>query len=139
MQTKTCNKCGEEKDLSSFHPNKSCSFGVVGTCRVCTNKRVEVWGRKNRKRLNETANARNIRRKREAVNHFGDRCHDCGGSYQDFQYDFHHLDPTKKDVNPSKALANNNWAELEKCVMVCANCHRARHHFMRVANKVKEI
>lgn len=30
-----CNKCGSEKELSEFHKNKTCRFGVIKTCKQC--------------------------------------------------------------------------------------------------------
>ena len=54
------------------------------------------------------------------VDHFGDRCHDCGNTYPQCVYEFHHLDPNEKDVNPSKALSwseDRMWKELNKCIM----------------------
>lgn len=45
--------------------------------------------------------------------------------------DFHHMDPALKDVNVSVALAH--WsierleAEIQKCVVICSNCHRKLH------------
>jgi len=46
--------------------------------------------------------------------------------------DFHHRDPTKKEITISKAI-DAGWSrerilkELEKCDVVCANCHRKIH------------
>jgi hypothetical protein len=33
--TKICNKCGIEKPLDRFSPNKECRLGVEGTCKDC--------------------------------------------------------------------------------------------------------
>jgi len=44
-------------------------------------------------------------------------------------YDFHHPDPLEKDFTISKKMTS--WEkikpELDKCVLVCANCHRLIH------------
>ena len=44
--------------------------------------------------------------------------------------DFHHVNPSEKsfDVNPrnSKSIANLQ-KEIDKCVCLCANCHRKVH------------
>ena len=47
--------------------------------------------------------------------------------------DFHHRDPTQKDANVSKILADTFskkkiLAEIDKCDVLCANCHRKLHH-----------
>lgn len=45
--------------------------------------------------------------------------------------EFHHIDPTHKDMNISTSLndvgVETLTAELMKCVVVCANCHRKIH------------
>jgi len=46
--------------------------------------------------------------------------------------EFHHRDPTTKDVNLSEAYTRGwGWErimkEVEKCDVLCANCHRKEH------------
>lgn len=128
---KKCNICQEVKAISEYHPNKDCSQGVVGTCKICYKVRITKWYSDNRRRRQDYANQKNRSRKKEVVDYFGDKCHDCEQTYPQYVYQFHHLDPTQKDVNPSKALTmlpEKMWAELNKCVMLCANCHMIRHH-----------
>lgn len=46
--------------------------------------------------------------------------------------DFHHLDPSQKDITVSRTVANK-WSterlqtEVDKCVIICSNCHRKVH------------
>lgn len=104
-------------------------MGVVGTCRDCTHKRTGKWYKDNRADRQQAANSRNQKRKRDVVDHFGDKCLDCNQTYPQYVYQFHHLDPNEKDVNPSYALTRRPtemWNELSKCVMLCANCHMIR-------------
>lgn len=64
------------------------------------------------------------------IEHFGNRCHDCDRKYEMCQYDFHHLDPKEKEVNVSTLFSKsreNQKKELDKCILLCANCHRLRH------------
>jgi 5-methylcytosine-specific restriction endonuclease McrA len=37
--------------------------------------------------------------------------------------DFHHLDPTGKDLSVGNAISS----EIAKCVLLCSNCHRKLH------------
>lgn len=134
---KSCNICNELKSISEYHPNKSCKQGVVGTCKSCYKQRITKWYSENRKSRQQYANDKNQLRKREVVKHFGDKCRDCNMSFPDCVYQFHHLDPSQKDVNPSKALtwkAERMWVELNKCVMLCANCHLIRHYGKEAVN-----
>lgn len=53
--------------------------------------------------------------------------------------EFHHVDPTQKDVTVSIAIAH--WSleriqeEIKKCVVLCSNCHRKWHWDERRANR----
>lgn len=137
MQEKQCTICKEFKPLTDYHPNKSCKYGVVGTCKVCYKIRITKWYSDNRSDRQEKANLRNRSRKQEAVDYFGNQCLDCKQSYPNYVYQFHHLDPTQKDVNPSYAFNSPTkmWEELSKCVMLCANCHMIRHHGKEAVNE----
>ena len=126
---KICNVCGEIKLLSAFHPNKRCSGGVTGTCRDCECASRKAWYARYRDKQQALENARNHARKVEIVKQFGGKCHDCSGVFPVCAYDFHHLDPTKKDIGISNILRNKKKmaVELEKCILLCSNCHRIRH------------
>lgn len=53
----------------------------------------------------------------------------CGEDHQAC-IEFHHLNPAKKRFNISMAVISGRYSkgiilkELEKCIPVCANCHR---------------
>jgi hypothetical protein len=58
-------------------------------------------------------------------------CADCGGVFSPWVMDFDHRDPTKKSFNVMSGRAmlmsrSRLMAEIEKCDIVCANCHAAR-------------
>jgi hypothetical protein len=64
-------------------------------------------------------------------------CMDCGGTFPDYCMDFHHLDEdTKHEAIGRKSFIETMKKcsikkideEIAKCVLVCANCHRIRHH-----------
>jgi len=55
----------------------------------------------------------------------------CGyGRYQG-ALEFHHLDTSKKDFGLSTKGLTRSWEktkrELEKCILVCSNCHKEIH------------
>ena len=64
--------------------------------------------------------------KQMAIEYKGGKCIICGYSRCANALDFHHLDPTEKDFSiGGKTIAWEKLkAELDKCVLVCANCHR---------------
>ena len=57
-------------------------------------------------------------------------CADCGAFDERFM-EWHHLDPSVKDGHVSKLMRDKGYPaalkEIEKCVCLCANCHRIRH------------
>ena len=71
------------------------------------------------------------RKKQHAVNVFGGKCCICGYDKCIEALDFHHLNKAEKEEQPSKIILR--WAfekakkELDKCILVCANCHREIH------------
>jgi len=58
-------------------------------------------------------------------------CADCGGRFQTCSMDFDHRDGCTKEYNIGTMFAHHYSRtliekELEKCDLVCANCHRVR-------------
>lgn len=60
-------------------------------------------------------------------------CSKCGDS-RFYLLEFHHIDPSKKDYsisdNPNAKL-ETILTEIEKCIPLCANCHREFHYLNR--------
>lgn len=69
-------------------------------------------------------------KKERAYLEFGSSCVLCGYSKCKRALEWHHLDPSTKEVNPTKVFSRK-WEriveELSKCVLLCANCHREVH------------
>ena len=57
-------------------------------------------------------------------------CMDCKGSFQPCQMDFDHRDPSTKIKSVAQMIQQGSFervkAEITKCDLVCANCHRLR-------------
>jgi DNA-binding Lrp family transcriptional regulator len=71
------------------------------------------------------------RRKIEVIEKLGSICFDCKNSYPESVYEFHHLDPNLKtmDWKTMRTVSTKKLnEELDKCILLCANCHRIRHH-----------
>ena len=61
-------------------------------------------------------------------------CHDCGQTFPAYVMEFDHARGTKVD-NVARMVASSLArlrAELAKCDVVCANCHRVRTHQRRM-------
>ncbi len=63
-----------------------------------------------------------------AIEYKGGKCQICGYSKYQGAFDLHHLDPKQKDFGIGDKDYTRSWekvrAELDKCILVCANCHR---------------
>lgn len=149
--TQLCTTCTEEKSLHEFSLRSTVTGQRHRICRAChakvrkihygNNKQaylsnVKKWNGANvsKRKLIALASAKKTARqtKQRAVEYKGNCCSDCGGVFPLCCYDFHHLDPKGKDMHLAKALSARGFeyckAELDKCVLLCSNCHRIRHY-----------
>ena len=73
---------------------------------------------------------RRIKVKKMAIEYKGGKCQICGYNRCIAAFDFHHLDRSQKDINISSGNTIA-WTklkiELDKCILLCANCHREKH------------
>lgn len=84
--------------------------------------------------------------KESLVMAFGNHCCICHQQYIVSIYEFHHINPELKQFNLSDQSTHKIAAyseEAQKCVMVCANCHRiverAGYDFVLKSNFDKDI
>ena len=127
---KRCSMCGETKSLDDFHRNTTRADGRQTVCKPCNIERNKRWYREHPEaRLRMDHHARSRRRRAHAMvlayllQH---PCVDCGEA-DPVVLEFDHLRDKTKNVS---ALLNSTLAkirrEIEKCEVVCANCHRRR-------------
>lgn len=80
------------------------------------------------RRARRERHVRRIRAKLDALK--ANPCVDCGVSYPPYVMDFDHRDPTLKLKSVGAMALSASWkaieAEIAKCDLVCANCHRER-------------
>ena len=64
------------------------------------------------------------------VNLRGGKCEKCGYCKNLAALGFHHKDPSKKEFRISRTLWKREkiLKELEKCDLLCHNCHAEEHH-----------
>ena len=107
---KKCTKCNVSKPVEQFYKKGKYRHSWCSSC------------------FNTHMIAKWKQRKIDAIAYLGGCCLDCKNSFHPNVYDFHHL--KDKDAQWNK-LRMRSWAaikyELDKCVLLCANCHRLRH------------
>lgn len=117
MDTKVCSKCGIEKSITEYHKNGFDRLGnqkYRGYCKTCANKREteRYWEKRNYVDLQRT------------------QCAKCGDD-RSYVLDFHHKNAEEKDFTIGKMKKGSLeiiQSEIDKCVCLCANCHREFHH-----------
>lgn len=66
-----------------------------------------------------------------AIEYKGGKCIICGYNKYQGALDFHHLDVNTKSFDLSTKGLTRSWvktkAEADKCILICANCHREIH------------
>lgn len=75
---------------------------------------------------------------------FDDKCGICGYNKCRAALEFHHLDESQKEGNISSYLNISSFSkmakEAEKCVLLCANCHREFHSgLINIPDEIKRF
>jgi hypothetical protein len=117
---------------SEFRKLAAAKDGLARQCKTCADKISNEWYIKNKTRRQDSQKirvAKNLLEYRRWKSEIG--CKFCDED-EGICLDLHHLDPNEKDINLSDAISRgwckDSWMkEAEKCVVVCANCHRKIH------------
>lgn len=89
-----------------------------------------------RKCMYDAVKRRRLKVKKMAIEYKGGCCEKCGYSKCISALEFHHRTPEEKDFEIAPKHHNKSWAalviELDKCILLCANCHREEHESLRL-------
>lgn len=131
-----CTKCKTEKEATEFHKRSSRPNGLKSWCKVCANthetsKSPEAKKiRFNQIKVNEKVRRLELFEKLKAYTEEKGGCKTCGElDYVVLEFD--HRDRSDKSFTISSAVGrvitwNKLLIELEKCDILCANCHRRK-------------
>ena len=127
---KQCSKCKVEKPFSDFYKSKRKLDGYAYSCKQCSDIANKNTRKKDVAKYNKYRN--NFKQK---VNDLANQykvsrgCACCGENSHPSVLELHHLDPLEKENDPS--VLRTSWerwlTEAQKCVILCANCHRKVH------------
>ena len=71
----------------------------------------------------------------KSVDYLGGKCKVCGYNKCTRSLQFHHLTPSEKEMTISKNINKMKFEklkpELDKCILVCSNCHGEIHAGIR--------
>lgn len=129
METKVCTKCKLEKPISKFNKCSSKKDGLQSECKQCHNLLYKSYylTNKDKFRTNSSNRRNNIRQFLNEIKRNG--CSICGEN--DLAcLDFHHVRDKKYTISQLIKIENFTKikAEVEKCIILCANCHRKLHY-----------
>lgn len=128
---KICTKCKSEKPISEFAFRNKKTGKFASNCKSCQKSMKDKHYNTNKTRYLE----RNRKRKKEKREWWLNlkntlSCKNCGISHVAV-LDFHHRDPTEKEFTISNFYRiyekKKILLELEKCDVLCSNCHRILH------------
>jgi hypothetical protein len=116
-EEKECPKCLITKPKEEWYVRKRKSgLSLSPYCKKC---------------VNENTVHRQRTFKKKCIDYKGGKCESCGYSKCIGALEFHHKDPTQKDFALSKvrltSFSDKVAQELDKCLLLCANCHREEH------------
>jgi len=135
---KKCSKCGLIKQVKDFYRRRTGPRvdEYYEKCKECMKSRGRSYYHQHREKQLDLAKIRKERyiceRKKFLEEVKNKPCLDCGNSYPAWVMDFDHKDGKIKIANVSKLafrkLVNFKKLkeEIEKCDLVCSNCHRQR-------------
>jgi hypothetical protein len=110
-----CPRCKNDCPIEQFYNRRGKKHSSV-YCKKCTTEQVVE---------------RTKKLKQEMVDYKGGCCQVCGYKKYIGALDFHHLNPNEKDFTIAHIrqykfddIIKN---ELDKCILVCSNCHREIH------------
>ncbi len=134
---KKCSKCNKKKSLNSFSKNRSRKDGLNSSCKDCHSEYLKTHYKSN-KATYKTSNTKTRNRIREYIQQAKSKpCMDCKQSYPYWVMDFDHRDPKQKRFNVSRMHSTGSIelvkTEIDKCDVICANCHRERTYNTSVA------
>ena len=126
METKICTKCGIEKPITEFNWRNKAKGTHRSECKICHCNYMKQIYKEKRQTIDDIKQSF--------------KCAKCGYSEYPIALDFHHLDPEQKDTTVARMISNNYtlervYNEIEKCVCLCANCHRI-FHFLEKEQKL---
>ena len=135
LRTKTTDELiNKIKELYEIHQSCIKVSKLLGISKQLVLKNIKVNNDKlteNELRKNKVKSVIDWRKrtKQKLVDYKGGKCEICEYNKSISALEFHHIDPNKKDFQ----VSGKCWSfeklkkEVDKCMLVCSNCHREIH------------
>ena len=121
METKICTKCKRELPIDQFNWRNKSKGTRRSECKFCHSEYMK----------------QRYQSKKEIIQDLKSKCAcaKCGDT-RGYVLDYHHIDPSIKEEGIARMTSNNYnlekvFTEIEKCAVLCSNCHRELHYLMQ--------
>lgn len=129
---KKCSTCKIPKEDIDFNWANKKLNKRSGRCRICANASNQRYADSHKREL-EAKKQERVKRNKKVINKLKENsgCKDCGKFFNYWSLEFDHIIPENKSFDISLAVGNG-WSinyilnEINKCDVVCSNCHRIR-------------
>lgn len=136
MDTKICTKCKKDLPLGDYRVQNKLTGRLQSRCKTCNNEDVRAVYQKSEKRRQQQKKGQydKIAYYKAVTNRYKEikGCHECKIKYPYYVLEFHHLDSEEKEGQISVLIKSAGRArikaEIEKCIVVCSNCHKKIHY-----------
>lgn len=129
-----CKTCKIDKDLSEFSIRYKDKGIYNKECKACKSEYNKIHYIRNKQKYLKKQKVNNKKYRIDFLNFKKTlKCSKCGDDRY-YVLDFHHRDRSKKDFNVSRMgdrSLKRIMIEVNKCDILCANCHRELHHLER--------
>lgn len=128
METKICTKCKRELPIDQFYWRNKAKGIRRADCKDCHNGYVKIKYQEKQNKIEEFKSQL--------------KCAKCG-EMRGYVLDLHHLNPEEKDRTVSRMISNNAsdeiiQKEINKCIVLCSNCHREFHYLEKRGMTIQE-
>lgn len=141
---KKCGNCLIEKPVEDFAINKSKKDNLNTQCKTCHNIYKKQHYKDNKQKYIDNSSKNRIKFKLWFIEEIKSKlsCKICEES-RHWVLDFHHRDPSQKDLEVSNLLNKMSkeilLEEIKKCDTLCANCHRDLHYKEKMLKFSKKL
>lgn len=129
--------CGQHNENNLFNTSKEKQCLICGEKFITNNPKRKYCFNCSPNDIPAADRLRNIKRiiKHKLIMYKGGKCEICGYDKCEGALQFHHLNPQEKEftisqvnLNESEFSFENLLKEVDKCQLLCANCHAEQHY-----------
>lgn len=139
QKTKLCSKCKQELPVENFRWRNKTKGTLHSQCKQCESEAEKIryaQSKERRTSVNERALLTKEKNQQIVEEFRSCGCQKCGEK-RSYVLDFHHKIPDEKTntiAHMIKSSSEKNLRlELQKCIILCANCHREFHYFNKIS------